>query len=72
MWYIYTVEYYKFVKKKCNHKTAGKWAEGENVILSKVAVLCVCCGEGHLGTSYRLACRQAVGASSWLVIDGRL
>ena len=35
MWYIYTVEYYA-AEKKDILKSAGKWIELENIILSEV------------------------------------
>jgi hypothetical protein len=36
MWYIYTIEYYSAIIKKDIMKSAGKWMELENIILSEV------------------------------------
>ena len=36
MWYIYTMEYYSAMKNNDFMKSAGKWMELENIILSEV------------------------------------
>jgi hypothetical protein len=37
MWYIYTMEYYSGIKNNDFKKSAGKWMDLENIILSKVS-----------------------------------
>jgi hypothetical protein len=36
MWYTYTTEYYSAIKINDFMKSAGKWMELENIILSEV------------------------------------
>ena len=36
MWYIYTIEYYSAIKNKDIMRSAGKWIELEDTILSEV------------------------------------
>jgi hypothetical protein len=36
MWFIYTMEYYSFIKNKGILSFAGKWMELKNIILSEV------------------------------------